>query len=156
MIARSVGHALAARRVGRVLCSTDGESIASALMQPTRIYVKNLLKLIAEQPVHALSHITGGGLLENLPRVLPEGCKAVIDTSSWDLPPVFKWLQKNGNVEATEMYRTFNCGVGMVVCVPQAAAPKSIELLSELGENAWVIGSIESKGDAEDAVVLRG
>jgi phosphoribosylformylglycinamidine cyclo-ligase len=134
----------------------SGESIASALMQPTRIYVKNLLKLIAEQPVHALSHITGGGLLENLPRVLPEGCKAVIDTSSWDLPPVFKWLQKNGNVEATEMYRTFNCGVGMVVCVPQAAAPKSIELLSELGENAWVIGSIESKGDAEDAVVLRG
>lgn len=131
-------------------------SIASALMQPTRIYVKNLLKLIAEQPVHALSHITGGGLLENLPRVLPEGCKAVIETSSWDLPAVFKWLQKNGNVETTEMYRTFNCGVGMVVCVPQDAAEKSIELLSALGEEAWVIGSIESKGDAEEAVVLRG
>lgn len=134
----------------------NGVSIASALMQPTRIYVKNLLKLIADQPVHALSHITGGGLLENLPRVLPEGCKAVIETSSWDLPPVFKWLQKNGNVEATEMYRTFNCGVGMVVCVPQEAAEKSIELLSALGEEAWVIGSIESKGDAEEAVVLRG
>lgn len=134
----------------------NGESIANALMQPTRIYVKNLLKLIAEQPVHALSHITGGGLLENLPRVLPDGCKAVIDTSSWDLPPVFKWLQKNGNVEATEMYRTFNCGVGMVVCVPQEAAEKSIELLSALGEKAWVIGSIEVKGDAEEAVVLRG
>lgn len=133
----------------------DGQSIANALMQPTRIYVKNLLKLISEQPVHALSHITGGGLLENLPRVLPDGCKASIDTTSWNLPPIFQWLKKHGNVEATEMYRTFNCGVGMVVCVPQASAQQSIDLLTSLGEKAWVIGAIEAKGDAEEAVALR-
>ena len=124
-------------------------------MQPTRIYVKNLLQLIKDLPVHALSHITGGGLLENIPRVLPEGTKAAINTSSWELPPVFKWLKESGNVEATEMYRTFNCGVGMVVCVPAETAEESIALLKSLGEKAWVIGAIETKDDNEEAVVLR-
>lgn len=133
----------------------DGETIANALMQPTRIYVKNLLQLIKDLPVHALSHITGGGLLENIPRVLPEGTKAAINTSSWELPPVFKWLKQNGNVEATEMYRTFNCGVGMVICVPAETAEQSITLLESLGEKAWIIGAIETKDDAEEAVVLR-
>ena len=133
----------------------DGETISNALMQPTRIYVKNLLQLIKELPVHALSHITGGGLLENIPRVLPEGTKAAINTSSWELPPVFKWLKESGNVEATEMYRTFNCGVGMVVCVPAETAEQSIALLESLGEKAWVIGAIETKDDTEEAVVLR-
>lgn len=91
----------------------DGKPLADALMAPTRIYVKSLLKLIKESQVNALSHITGGGLLENIPRVLPDNAKAVINTDSWTLPPVFTWLQEKGNVEPTEMYRTFNCGVGM-------------------------------------------
>lgn len=134
----------------------DGTVISDALMQPTRIYVKNLLKLISDSPVNALSHITGGGLLENIPRVLPDNCKAVINTSSWDLPPVFKWLQKNGNVEATEMYRTFNCGVGMVIAVPQANAQQNVDMLNELGEQAWVIGEIKTKSDSEEAVELVG
>lgn len=134
----------------------DGTVISDALMQPTRIYVKNLLKLISESPVNALSHITGGGLLENIPRVLPDNCKAVINTSSWDLPPVFKWLKKNGNVEATEMYRTFNCGVGMVIAVPQANAQQNVDMLNELGEQAWVIGEIKTKSDSEEAVELVG
>lgn len=134
----------------------DGTVISDALMQPTRIYVKNLLKLISESPVNALSHITGGGLLENIPRVLPDNCKAVINTSSWDLPPVFKWLQKNGNVETTEMYRTFNCGVGMVIAVPQANAQQNVDMLNELGEQAWVIGEIKTKSDSEEAVELVG
>ena len=134
----------------------DGTVISDALMQPTRIYVKNLLKLISESPVNALSHITGGGLLENIPRVLPDNCKAVINTSSWDLPPVFKWLQKNGNVEATEMYRTFNCGVGMVIAVPQANAQQNVDMLNELGEQAWVIGEVKTKSDSEEAVELVG
>lgn len=133
-----------------------GTVISDALMQPTRIYVKNLLKLISESPVNALSHITGGGLLENIPRVLPDNCKAVINTSSWDLPPVFKWLQKNGNVETTEMYRTFNCGVGMVIAVPQANAQQNVDMLNELGEQAWVIGEIKTKSDSEEAVELVG
>ncbi len=130
--------------------------LASALMAPTRIYVKPLLKLIKALPVNALSHITGGGLLENIPRVLPESAKAVIDTNSWDFPEVFKWLQSAGNVESTEMYRTFNCGVGMVIAVPADQAVAAIELLEAEGEKAWKIGSIENAAADEEQVELRG
>ncbi|HBS42419.1 MAG TPA: phosphoribosylformylglycinamidine cyclo-ligase, partial [Oceanospirillales bacterium] len=91
----------------------DGQSIAEALMAPTRIYVKSVLKLINASKVHALSHITGGGFQENIPRVLPDNCKAVIDTNSWQWPEVFRWLQEKGNIATREMFRTFNCGVGM-------------------------------------------
>jgi phosphoribosylformylglycinamidine cyclo-ligase len=130
--------------------------LASALMAPTRIYVKPLLKLIKALPVNALSHITGGGLLENIPRVLPKSAKAVIDINSWELPEVFKWLQSAGNVNSTEMYRTFNCGVGMVVAVPADKADAAIELLAAEGEKAWKIGSIENAEANEDQVELRG
>ncbi|WP_255376210.1 AIR synthase-related protein, partial [Oleiphilus sp. HI0066] len=87
---------------------------------------------------------------------LPDSCKAVINSSSWELPPIFQWLQANGNVDATEMYRTFNCGVGMVVCVPQDQADAAVNKLNELGEQAWLIGLIEDKSDDEEAVELRG
>jgi phosphoribosylformylglycinamidine cyclo-ligase len=129
--------------------------LASALMAPTRIYVKPLLKLIKALPVNALSHITGGGLLENIPRVLPDSAKAVININSWELPDVFKWLQSAGNVESTEMYRTFNCGVGMVVAVPADQADAAIVLLEAEGEKAWKIGSIEDAKANEDQVELR-
>ena len=129
--------------------------LASALMAPTRIYVKPLLKLIKALPVNALSHITGGGLLENIPRVLPDNAKAVIDTNSWDFPEVFKWLQNAGNVESTEMYRTFNCGVGMVIAVPADQAEAAIALLEAEGEKAWKIGSIENASADEEQVELR-
>lgn len=134
----------------------DGKPLADALMEPTRIYVKSLLKLIKESQVNALSHITGGGLLENIPRVLPESAKAVIDLNSWQLPGVFQWLQAQGNVEKTEMYRTFNCGVGMVICVPADAADNALNLLKDAGEEAWVIGTIENAADGEEQVELRG
>jgi len=134
----------------------DGKPLADALMEPTRIYVKSLLKLIKESQVNALSHITGGGLLENIPRVLPESAKAVIDLNSWELPAVFQWLQAQGNVEKTEMYRTFNCGVGMVICVPSADADNALSILKGAGEDAWVIGSIEAAADGEEQVELRG
>lgn len=134
----------------------DGKPLADALMEPTRIYVKSLLKLIKESQVNALSHITGGGLLENIPRVLPESAKAVIDLDSWQLPGVFQWLQAQGNVEKTEMYRTFNCGVGMVICVPADAADNALNLLKDAGEEAWVIGTIENAADGEEQVELRG
>jgi len=130
--------------------------LASALMAPTRIYVKPLLKLIKALPVNALSHITGGGLLENIPRVLPDSAKAVIDINSWEFPEVFKWLQSAGNVDSTEMYRTFNCGVGMVIAVPADQADAAIELLEAEGEKAWKIGSIENAEANEDQVELRG
>jgi phosphoribosylformylglycinamidine cyclo-ligase len=130
--------------------------LASALMAPTRIYVKPLLELIKNTEVHALSHITGGGLLENIPRVLPENCKAVIDTNSWDLPDIFKWLKQEGNVAAKEMYRTFNCGVGMVIAVPAASADSSLQLLKDLGENVWKIGHIAARNGEEEQVELTG
>ncbi|GAA0682261.1 phosphoribosylformylglycinamidine cyclo-ligase [Marinobacterium maritimum] len=132
------------------------KTLAEALLEPTRIYVKQLLKLIRESQVNALSHITGGGLLENIPRVLPESAKAVIDVKSWEMPPVFKWLQEGGNVETREMYRTLNCGVGMVIAVPADKAEAAIALLQGEGENAWLIGQIEAAGEGEEQVELRG
>ncbi|WP_020683482.1 phosphoribosylformylglycinamidine cyclo-ligase [Marinobacterium rhizophilum] len=130
-------------------------TLADALMAPTRIYVKSVLQLIKDSQVNALSHITGGGLLENIPRVLPKSSKAVINTASWELPPVFQWLQANGNVDAREMYRTFNCGVGMVIAVPAAETDNALALMSAAGEQAWVIGQIEAAQDGEEQVELR-
>lgn len=136
--------------------SIGDSDLKTALLAPTRIYVKPLLKLIKEAQVNALSHITGGGLLENIPRVIPEGKKAVIDTQSWELPEVFKWLQNAGNVNATEMYRTFNCGVGMIIAVPEGSAESAIKLLEAEGESAWVIGSIADASGSEEQVELKG
>ena len=131
-------------------------TLADALMEPTRIYVKPVLELIKNVQVNALSHITGGGLLENIPRVIPDSAKAQIDTSSWDIPEVFKWIQAGGNVDPIEMYRTLNCGVGMVIVVPQADALKAIDLLNNAGENAWQIGSISLANEGEEQVELQG
>jgi phosphoribosylformylglycinamidine cyclo-ligase len=124
-----------------------GTTLANALMAPTRIYVKNLLQLIKEVDVRALSHITGGGLPENIPRVLPDGMVAAIDTASWKLPAVFEWLKNAGGVASEEMYRTFNCGIGMVVCVPANQKELALDTLNALGENAWQVGEIEAAED---------
>jgi len=132
-----------------------GVPLKDALMAPTRIYVKSLLNLMKHVPVHALSHITGGGLLENLPRVLPENSCAVIDTASWEIPAVFKWLQQAGNVEQTEMYRTLNCGVGMVICVDAGKQEQALQLLNDAGENAWVIGHIAAAQENDEQVLLK-
>ncbi|WP_036228902.1 phosphoribosylformylglycinamidine cyclo-ligase [Marinobacterium jannaschii] len=134
----------------------DGRPLGEALLEPTRIYVKSLLKLIKESQVNALSHITGGGLLENIPRVLPDNAKAVIDINSWKMPAVFDWLQAQGNVDGREMYRTFNCGVGMIIAVPADKADEAMKMLSESGEDAWVIGQIEAAAEGEEQVELRG
>ncbi|WP_444898801.1 phosphoribosylformylglycinamidine cyclo-ligase [Microbulbifer sp. VAAC004] len=132
------------------------ETLAKALMAPTRIYVKNLLQLMKSVQVNALSHITGGGLLENLPRVLPEGCLARVDVTSWEMPEVFRWLQQAGNIDAREMYRTFNCGVGMVICVPAEQADQALQTLEQAGEDAFVVGKIEDAVAGSDAVELAG
>ncbi|MCV6588470.1 MAG: phosphoribosylformylglycinamidine cyclo-ligase [Marinobacterium sp.] len=134
----------------------DGRPLGEALLEPTRIYVKSLLKLIKESQVNALSHITGGGLLENIPRVLPDNAKAVIDINSWQMPAVFNWLQEQGNVDGREMYRTFNCGVGMIIAVPADKADEALKMLAESGEDAWVIGQIEAAAEGEEQVELRG
>ena len=129
-------------------------TLANALLAPTRIYVKPVLKLLKNCEVHALSHITGGGFWENIPRVLPENTKAVIDGSSWQWPEVFNWLQKSGNVETYEMYRTFNCGVCMIIALPQAQVDAALALLKAEGENAWLIGQIEQAAAGEKQVEI--
>ncbi|MEJ2592050.1 MAG: phosphoribosylformylglycinamidine cyclo-ligase [Candidatus Thiodiazotropha sp.] len=126
-----------------------GTTLGDALLAPTRIYVKPLLQLMQEVEIHALAHITGGGLPENLPRVLPEGCKAVIDSDSWRLPEVFAWLKTQGQVANRELLRTFNCGVGMVVCVAEADAARAIDQLNGAGEQAWRLGRIEASATGE-------
>ncbi|MCW9053268.1 MAG: phosphoribosylformylglycinamidine cyclo-ligase, partial [Motiliproteus sp.] len=130
-------------------------TLGEALLEPTRIYVKPLLKLIRESQVNALSHITGGGLLENIPRVLPDNAKAVVDVQAWQRPEIFNWIQQHGNVDATEMYRTLNCGVGMIVCVPADRAEEALALLKAEGEQAFIVGNIEAlKGDEEQVELV--
>jgi phosphoribosylformylglycinamidine cyclo-ligase len=133
----------------------DGQALGARLLAPTRIYVKPILALMKQVRVHAMAHITGGGLPENVPRVLPKGTGAAIDLGSWTLPPVFDWLRRTGGVEATEMLRTFNCGVGMVVCLDAEDANRACRLLAEHGEQAWVMGEIETSA-GEPKVTYRG
>lgn len=128
---------------GAQLSQDCGEqSLADALIAPTRIYVKNLLALSGVCQINAIAHITGGGLVENVPRVLPDHLSARIDLSSWQLTPVFTWLQQAGKVEQLEMLRTFNCGVGMVLAVDTEQEKQCLEQLDALGETAWVIGDV--------------
>ena len=132
----------------------EGKSLAEHLMAPTRIYVKSLLQLRKELPIHAMAHITGGGLPENLPRVIPEGCRAVIDSNSWEIPAIFRFLQEQGNIEPFELYRTFNCGIGMVISVPAEHKDQALQRLSEMGEEAVVIGHIEETDEQSEQVVF--
>jgi phosphoribosylformylglycinamidine cyclo-ligase len=118
------------------------KTLAEALLQPTRIYVKSLLTLLKTVPVHALAHITGGGLTENLPRVLPTGTKAQIELTSWEFPAIFKWLQQQGNVALADMLTTFNCGIGMIVCVAAEDEKATLETLRTQGETAFSIGEL--------------
>ncbi len=133
----------------------NGQPLIDALMTPTKIYVKSVLELMKAVDIHAISHITGGGLLENLPRVMPENTQADIDTQSWDRPAVFNWIQQAGNVEFEEMHRTLNCGIGLVIVISAADKDKAIEVLSSQGEIVTVIGKITSSDSHEPSVKLR-
>ncbi|MGB0713616.1 MAG: phosphoribosylformylglycinamidine cyclo-ligase [Gammaproteobacteria bacterium] len=134
--------------------SFEGHTLGDALIAPTRIYVKPLLGLMKQVQVHALAHITGGGLLENIPRVLPPGTAARIHRDSWTLPAVFQWLQEQGRISDEEMHRTFNCGVGMVLCVSADDADSVIAALNHAGERAWALGEIVQAGQAKAPVVI--
>jgi len=131
-----------------------GKSLADHLLEPTRIYVKNLLELFKTTPVHALCHVTGGGFWENIPRVLPENTKAVIDGKSWQWPAIFDWLQQQGNISRHEMYRTFNCGVGMIVVVPAEQLQNALTQLQQAGETAWHLGEIQAAAADEQLVII--
>jgi phosphoribosylformylglycinamidine cyclo-ligase len=131
--------------------STLGET----LLAPTRIYVRPVLALLQQVTVKGIAHITGGGILENVPRVLPEGVKAVIHRDSWSLPPVFRWLQAQGRIDDTELHRVFNCGIGMVVVVAQEDAGRAVSLLQAAGEQAWIAGTVEPRAPEEARTIVR-
>ncbi|KGQ26748.1 phosphoribosylaminoimidazole synthetase [Gallibacterium anatis] len=132
----------------------EGKPLAEHLLAPTKIYVKSILQLIKRVDVHAIAHLTGGGFWENIPRVLPDHVRAVINEQSWQWPAIFKWLQQNGNVDTHEMYRTFNCGVGMVIALPQEDVETALALLAQTGEKAWVIGQIEHLDEQDKKQVI--
>lgn len=132
----------------------DGRTIGETLLIPTKIYVKSILSMIKKCEIHAIAHITGGGLIENPPRVLPNGTQAVIDTNSWPRPPIFSWLQELGLIATQEMYRTFNCGIGMMVCLPPEQIDCAICHLAECGETAWKIGEVTFNPEKNPHVVL--
>ncbi|HEY5899085.1 MAG TPA: phosphoribosylformylglycinamidine cyclo-ligase [Burkholderiales bacterium] len=149
--AHSNGYSLIRRIIGDDRLSSD---LTDALMEPTRIYVKPVLRLAAALPVKGLAHITGGGLVGNVPRILPQGTKAVIRKSAWPRAEIFSWLQKTGNVAEDEMFRVFNCGIGMVVVIaPDKAAPAMMHLRRE-GELAYEIGAIEAHAGAPECVIV--
>ncbi|QMV72938.1 phosphoribosylformylglycinamidine cyclo-ligase [Comamonas piscis] len=132
----------------------DGKPFKNAIMEPTRLYVLNVLKVLASQPIKALAHITGGGLLENIPRVLPDGLGAHLVKGSWPQTELFAWLQKTAGIDDIEMNRTFNNGIGMVVVVPAESAQAVQDAFAALGEQVWSIGSIGARG-ADAAVTVR-
>jgi phosphoribosylformylglycinamidine cyclo-ligase len=149
----SNGYSLIRKVVESVGASYDqsfgSDTLATALLAPTTIYVKPLLQLIEKCDVHALAHITGGGLSENIPRVLPENTAIDIDLDSWQLPAIFNWLQSNGNIESQEMLRTFNCGIGMVIVLPHEQAKNAISQLDAEGYQAWSIGKVRANDGGE-------
>lgn len=132
----------------------QGSTLGENLLTPTRIYVTSILTLLSNVPVHAIAHITGGGLLENIPRVLPSHTRAVIDSSSWQWPEIFGWLQKQGQISDEEMYRTFNTGVGMVIAVDAASCDLALKTLHSQGETAWVIGRVEQSAEQNPHVMI--
>ena len=132
----------------------DNKPLSEHVLAPTKIYVKSVLALIKQANIHAIAHLTGGGFWENIPRVLPKNTKAVIDEKSWKWPSVFNWLQEKGNIDTYEMYRTFNCGVGMVIALPQEQVETALAILKQAGENAWLIGHIEHAEDDAEQVVI--
>ena len=135
----------------------DGTPLADLIMAPTRIYVKPLLALMQSLTVKGMAHITGGGLTENVPRVLPANVVADLDGTSWQAPALFHWLREKGNVAPQEMYRTFNCGIGMVVIVSADYAATALAQLNTAGETATVIGTIRTRvGDEAQTQVSNG
>ncbi|OAM33845.1 phosphoribosylformylglycinamidine cyclo-ligase [Eikenella corrodens] len=126
-----------------------GKTLRQAIIAPTRLYVKPILAALKKFEIKGMAHITGGGLTENIPRVLPENCVAQIDAQSWPLPKLFQWLQQAGNVERQEMYRTFNCGIGMAVIVPAEQAEAAQAFLTEQGETVYRLGTIRERAGSE-------
>jgi phosphoribosylformylglycinamidine cyclo-ligase len=131
-------------------------TLGATLLSPTEIYVKAMHALMAEVPVHGMAHITGGGIVENLPRVMPDFTQAIIDSDAWVRPAIFDWLQLKGNIAPKEMLRTFNSGIGMIVCIAPENAARALEILQPMTRGALVIGSIESSAEQAPKVIVKG
>ncbi len=154
----SNGYSLIRKILQRSSANLDqpfgNSSLGETLLRPTVIYVKAVQALLAKIDIHGIAHITGGGITENLPRVLPEHALARIDTSSWQRPDIFNWLQQQGNVLDSEMYRTFNCGIGMVLCIDSAEVNVALDTLNQQGLGARVIGEVTEKQAGSESVLL--
>ncbi len=131
-----------------------GQPFKDVIMKPTKLYVKSVLALLEAVPVKGMAHITGGGITENVPRVLPSGLMAEINGSSWEMPALFKWLQEQGNIAPNEMYKTFNCGIGMAVIVAQENVDQAQKILADKGEAVYRIGKIRQQHEGEAATVV--
>jgi phosphoribosylformylglycinamidine cyclo-ligase len=156
--AHSNGYSLIRRivetRSDDLAADFGGRTLGEALLEPTRIYVKSVLKLIEKIPVKGLAHITGGGIVENVPRILPEHLAARLERVSWPQPPLYAWLQRQGKIADEEMLRVFNCGIGMVAIVAEQHADAAARLLRAAGETVWRIGSVQTRaaGEAQTTV----
>ena len=155
----SNGYSLIRRIVeisGTDLSETFGTgTLGDALLAPTRIYVKPVLGLLEHLTVKGIAHITGGGIVENIPRVIPDHLRAEIRRDSWQLPPIFEWLQAKGRVDDAEMHRVFNCGIGLVLIVPADEASRACDLLLAAGEQAWVAGTVGHRASDEAKTIVR-
>ncbi len=133
-----------------------GARVADLLLVPTRIYAEAVRQLSKVCRIKGMVHITGGGFQDNIPRILPHGCKAVVDTTAWEWPPIFRFIQEKGGVSTQEMYRTFNCGIGMILMVPEEATQDLLFQAKAIGEEAYVIGRVEERREDEPQVILAG
>lgn len=162
-LASSGAHSNGYSLIRKVLQVTDadlnadfhGRTLGETVLEPTRIYVKSMLGLMREVKVKGMAHITGGGLLENVPRILQPDLTAVLDKSSWTMPPLFQWLQEAGNIVPNEMYRTFNCGIGMAVVVAESDAARATQLLQAAGETVYRIGRIERRAEGQAQTLVQ-
>ena len=156
--AHSNGYSLIRRIIAQnkidLSAQLDGKTLSDLILAPTRIYVKPLLQLMAKLPVKGMAHITGGGIVDNVPRILPDHLTARLARDSWTLPPLFQWLQREGNVADAEMLRVFNCGIGMAVIVAAEHADAAVELLGAAGETVWRIGSIDARAKNEAQTIV--
>ncbi|MCL4154178.1 UNVERIFIED_CONTAM: hypothetical protein GTU68_045166 [Idotea baltica] len=149
-----VRKVLEERNIDAQKTDLGGQLLSDLLIEPTRIYVKPILQLMKNVEIRAIAHITGGGITENVPRVLQDSIKAVVNRKSWEQPAIFNWLQEQANISDQEMERTFNCGIGLVLVVPEADAGSTVDLLHAMGEEAFQIGEIQQLTEGEEQIEI--
>lgn len=156
--AHSNGYSLIRKLIDQSGINMDadfhGQPFRDVIMAPTKLYVKSVLALLAEMPIKGMAHITGGGITENIPRILPDGLTAEIQSGSWQLPPLFEWLQQQGNIANNELYKTFNCGIGMAIIINAAQADAAAAILKSHGETVYRIGQIRAQGQDEAQTIV--